>query len=237
MSRSGRRLSLTLRGGCTLAVAAGLCTPVLGLRALEVELPAPALARSCAENPAAGAPEPPAPPPGGQDPGTGADGGATSSPGTGTAGADPATGPAARPRCPPAAPAVREPGPLSVDAVVEEGLASYYGARFQGRRTASGQPFDPRLPTAAHPRLPLGTRVRITNLDNGRSTTAVVNDRGPYSAGRIVDVSLAVAHRLRFVRAGVARVRLEALSGGASPPKGPAATRSGPRPAPGRPGP
>lgn len=97
---------------------------------------------------------------------------------------------------------------------VEEGFASFYGKSFQGRRTASGLPFDPGAATAAHRSLPFGTSVRITNLDNGRSVTATINDRGPYVGGRIVDVSQALARQLGFVRAGMARVQVEILGWG-----------------------
>jgi rare lipoprotein A len=110
-----------------------------------------------------------------------------------------------------------DPAPLELPGVlsrVEEGFASFYGKSFEGRRTASGLPFDPRAATAAHKSLPFGTSVRITNLDNGRSVTATINDRGPYVGGRIVDVSQALARQLGFVRAGMARVQVEILGWG-----------------------
>ena len=96
----------------------------------------------------------------------------------------------------------------------EVGVASFYSSEFAGRRTASGHPFDPLGMTAAHKTLPLGTEIRITNLRNGRSVTATVNDRGPYVQGRIVDVSLALARQLDFVRSGMAQVKVEVLSWG-----------------------
>lgn len=96
----------------------------------------------------------------------------------------------------------------------EVGVASFYSMEFAGRRTASGHPFDPLGMTAAHKTLPLGTEIRITNLRNGRSVTATVNDRGPYVQGRIVDVSLALARQLDFVRAGMAQVKVEVLNWG-----------------------
>jgi rare lipoprotein A len=108
-------------------------------------------------------------------------------------------------------PSVERPGVLNR---VEEGFASFYGKSFQGRRTASGLPFDPGAATAAHKSLPFGTSVRITNLENGRSVTATINDRGPYVGGRIVDVSQALARQLGFVRAGMARVQVEILGWG-----------------------
>lgn len=93
------------------------------------------------------------------------------------------------------------------------GIASYYAARFQGRPTASGERFDNGRLTAAHRTLPFGTRVRVTNLDNGRSVTVRVNDRGPFVKGRIIDLSVAAAKRLDMLRAGVARVRVEPVGG------------------------
>ena len=95
---------------------------------------------------------------------------------------------------------------------IQVGQASWYGKQFQGRRTASGEPFDMNQFTCAHPSLPFGTKVRITNLANGKSVVATVNDRGPYSGGRIVDVSYRAAKALDFVAAGTARVKLEALT-------------------------
>jgi rare lipoprotein A len=91
----------------------------------------------------------------------------------------------------------------------QDGFASYYGASFAGRRTASGERFDPQAFTAAHRDLPFGTRIRLTNLDNGRTVVVRINDRGPYADGRIVDVSWAAARELGMLRSGVARVRLE----------------------------
>ncbi|MEI7970158.1 MAG: septal ring lytic transglycosylase RlpA family protein [Betaproteobacteria bacterium] len=93
----------------------------------------------------------------------------------------------------------------------EVGFASFYSHEFKGRPTASGHRFDPLAPTAAHKTLPLGTAVRITNLENGRSATATINDRGPYVQGRVVDVSLALARQLGFVQAGMARVKVEIM--------------------------
>jgi len=94
----------------------------------------------------------------------------------------------------------------------QDGVASYYGTDFAGRRTASGERFDPQALTAAHRELPFGTRVRVTNLDNGRSVTVRINDRGPFSAGRIVDLSWAAARELDMLRSGVARVRVQVLA-------------------------
>jgi rare lipoprotein A len=95
------------------------------------------------------------------------------------------------------------------------GKATFYGPGFQGRRTASGARFDQQKMTAAHRTLPLGTRVRVTNLDNGHSVVVLINDRGPYgrnrSRGAIIDVSKGAAARLDFIGDGLTRVRLEVL--------------------------
>ena len=92
------------------------------------------------------------------------------------------------------------------------GFATYYGKGFAGKRTASGEIFDPREMVAAHRTLPLGTRVRVTNLENGRSIILRVIDRGPYSGRRnIIDVSEGAARRLDFIREGRIRVRVEVL--------------------------
>lgn len=90
----------------------------------------------------------------------------------------------------------------------EEGLASWYGEPYHGRPTASGQLYDQSELTAAHRTLPFGSRVRVANLDNGRSVVVVINDRGPFVAGRILDLSRAAAEELRLIGPGVARVRL-----------------------------
>lgn len=92
-----------------------------------------------------------------------------------------------------------------------EGLVSFYGNEFAGRRTANGERFDPNLLTMAHRTLPFGTLVRITNLNNNKSVVARVNDRGPFTGGRIGDLSTAAAGVIDMVRAGVARARLEVL--------------------------
>jgi rare lipoprotein A len=96
-----------------------------------------------------------------------------------------------------------EPG---YDAV---GIASWYGRRYHGRRTASGEIFDMNSATAAHPTLPFGTRVQVTNLENGRSVVLRINDRGPFVRRRIIDVSRRAAQVLGFVQKGTARVRVQ----------------------------
>lgn len=92
---------------------------------------------------------------------------------------------------------------------VREGLASWYGSAFHGRVTANGEIFDRHSIAAAHPTLPLPSYVRVTNLDNGHSMILRVNDRGPYHAGRLMDVSEEAARALEFHRKGTARVRVE----------------------------
>lgn len=95
------------------------------------------------------------------------------------------------------------------------GLATYYGPGFHGRQTASGERFDQRDMTAAHRSLPLGTRVRVTNLENGESVELLINDRGPYGRNRrkgaIIDVSKGAARKLDFIADGLVRVRVEVL--------------------------
>ena len=89
------------------------------------------------------------------------------------------------------------------------GLASFYGS---GLRTASGEKFNPRDMTAAHRHLPFGTRVRVTDVKTGKSVTVRINDRGPFIAGRIVDVSPAAAEQLGMVGRGVAQVKLDVVT-------------------------
>jgi rare lipoprotein A (peptidoglycan hydrolase) len=93
-------------------------------------------------------------------------------------------------------------------AVPLSGIASYY---WQGVKTASGEPFNPKELTAAHPRLRFGTRVRVTHLGNGRSVVVRINDRGPFKAGRIIDLSEAAADAIGMKTAGLAKVRLDIL--------------------------
>ena len=93
----------------------------------------------------------------------------------------------------------------------ERGLASWYGLKFHGRRTSSGEPYDMYAMTAAHKTLPLPTWVRVTNLDNGRSVVVKVNDRGPFHAGRIIDLSYAAASKLGVLGRGTAPVEVEAI--------------------------
>ena len=98
----------------------------------------------------------------------------------------------------------------------EEGLASWYGAAFQGRTTASGIPFDRHAMVAAHPTLPFGTRVRVHRLSTGASVEVEIVDRGPAAgprrAGVVIDLSEGAAEQLEFIREGRTRVRIEILS-------------------------
>lgn len=91
------------------------------------------------------------------------------------------------------------------------GVASYYGAEFHGRPTASGEIFDMNGFTCAHRTLPLGTIVRITNLENGKSIELKVNDRGPFVDGRIVDLSRGAAEKLGMIQLGTAIVKIEVV--------------------------
>ena len=99
----------------------------------------------------------------------------------------------------------------------EEGGASYYGKKFHGRRTSSGEVYDMYAFTAAHKSLPLPSFARVTNLDNGKSVVVRVNDRGPFHKGRIIDLSYAAAVKLGYRERGTARVRVEALSADGTP--------------------
>lgn len=96
-------------------------------------------------------------------------------------------------------------------ALQHSGKASWYGPGFHGRRTASGEIYDESAMTAAHKSLPLGSRARVTNLMNGSSVEVRINDRGPFIAGRIIDLSRAAARALGILEAGVALVRVERI--------------------------
>ena len=100
----------------------------------------------------------------------------------------------------------------------ERGIASWYGEKFHGRRTSSGETYDMYAMTAAHKSLPLPTYVSVRNLENGRKIIVRVNDRGPFHQGRIIDLSYTAAQKLDIVRAGTARVEVEALNPGGGNP-------------------
>jgi rare lipoprotein A len=100
------------------------------------------------------------------------------------------------------------------------GTASWYGQQFQGKETASGEPFDMRDFTAAHPSLPLGTFLKVTNLRNGKAVVVRVNDRGPVVEGRIIDLSYNAARALGFRDRGLQRVRLDLYNPATRPSSG-----------------
>ena len=110
-----------------------------------------------------------------------------------------------------ALPLAKIPAP-SQPSQVETGLASWYGRRFHGKLTASGEIFNQEKFTAAHRTFPWGSRVKVTNLANGKSVEVRINDRGPFGQGRIIDVSRAAARVLGMVGSGITTVRIEWLS-------------------------
>lgn len=91
----------------------------------------------------------------------------------------------------------------------QSGTASWYGGRWHGRLTANGERYNQNTLTAAHKKLPFGTRVRVTNLNNGKSCVVRINNRGPYVRGRVIDLSVAAAKQLGFHSNGVTKVALE----------------------------
>lgn len=100
----------------------------------------------------------------------------------------------------------------SSDGYKARGIASWYGSKFHGRRTSSGEPFDMHLATAAHRSLPLPTYAEVTNLDNGRKVVVKINDRGPFHDDRIIDLSYGAAVKLGMAATGTARVEVRAIS-------------------------
>ena len=102
------------------------------------------------------------------------------------------------------------PEPLSQ--IIGSGRASYYGKRFHGRRTANGERFDMHAMTAAHPTLPFGSKVRVTNARTGRQVIVRINDRGPFAKSRVIDLSRAAAKRIGMISRGHAKVELELLN-------------------------
>jgi len=99
----------------------------------------------------------------------------------------------------------------------ERGTASWYGSKFHGRRTSSGEPYDMHLATAAHKSLPLPTYAEVTNLDNGRKVIVKINDRGPFKDDRLIDMSYGAALRLGMIATGTARVEVKAIDVGNAP--------------------
>ncbi len=96
----------------------------------------------------------------------------------------------------------------------QEGQASFYSNKLQGNKMANGEPYRPGRLTAAHRTLPFGTKLKVTNLKNGKKIKVKITDRGPYSKGRILDVSMAAAERLDMVKAGVAPVKIKVTKAG-----------------------
>jgi rare lipoprotein A len=94
----------------------------------------------------------------------------------------------------------------------QNGKASYYHDSLHGRKTASGEVYNKRAMTAAHKRLPLGSKVRVTNVSSGKSIVVKINDRGPFVKGRIIDLSRTAARKLGMIRKGVVKVQVEVLS-------------------------
>ncbi len=118
--------------------------------------------------------------------------------------------PASPPSGPPPATERQPPVPGAYE---EEGVASWYGIPFQGRRTSNGEIYDMHEFTAAHRTLPFNAVVRVTNLRNGKQTEVRINDRGPFVANRVIDLSLSAAQAIDLVGTGTAPVRLEIISG------------------------
>ena len=94
----------------------------------------------------------------------------------------------------------------------ETGVASYYGARHHGKHTANGEPFDQHALTGAHRKLAFGSRVLVTNLSNNKSVVVRINDRGPHTRGRLIDLSRKAAQQLGMLRSGTAKVRVQGLN-------------------------
>jgi rare lipoprotein A len=100
----------------------------------------------------------------------------------------------------------------------QTGIASWYGRRFHGAPTSSGEPYDMYAMTAAHPTLPIPSYARVTNMANGRSVVVRINDRGPFHSDRIIDLSYAAAWKLGYAEAGSTRVEVESVSPGTTAP-------------------
>jgi rare lipoprotein A len=98
----------------------------------------------------------------------------------------------------------------------QRGLASWYGKRYHGQKTSSGEVYDMYQMTAAHPTLPIPSYARVTNTKNGKSVVVRINDRGPFRAGRVIDLSYVAAYKLGYIQAGEATVELESIIPGRS---------------------
>src|SRR2546426_10417523 len=110
---------------------------------------------------------------------------------------------------------VRAPAPPPITDGVQVGVASWYGPGFHGNRTANGEIYNQYELTAAHPTLPLGTRVMVTNRNTRQSVEVRINDRGPFVGGRVIDLSYAAARSIGISQPGTAPVRIEVLSAAA----------------------
>lgn len=99
----------------------------------------------------------------------------------------------------------------AISKYVEIGFASYYSDSFIGKRTASGNVYNQNEMTAAHPSLPFGSKIKVTNLENQKEIVVTVNDRGPFVSGRIVDLSKSAAKALDFIEKGVIKVKIELI--------------------------
>ena len=94
----------------------------------------------------------------------------------------------------------------------ESGLASYYAMKYQSKLTASGEKFDQKKRTAAHKKLPFGTKVKVTNVNNKKTVTVIINDRGPFVKGRVIDLSASAFHVIADSKQGVIKVKIEVVS-------------------------
>jgi rare lipoprotein A len=110
-------------------------------------------------------------------------------------------------------PPTAKKGPAAPAKLPQTGEASWYGAQHQGKQTASGTIYDQAGLTAAHPSLPFGSKIKVTNLANGKSVEVEITDRGPFAENRIIDLSQAAAKALEMIESGTATVRLELPSG------------------------
>ena len=99
----------------------------------------------------------------------------------------------------------------SVQPFKQRGMASWYGKKFHGNKTSNGEIYDMYKMTAAHPTLPIPSYVRVTRVSSGKSVVVRINDRGPFHAGRVIDLSYVAAHKLGYIQAGAAEVTIEAI--------------------------
>jgi rare lipoprotein A len=99
----------------------------------------------------------------------------------------------------------------SVQPFKQRGMASWYGKRYHGQKTSSGESYDMYAMTAAHPTLPIPSYARVTNVANGKSVVVRINDRGPFKSERVIDLSYVAAYKLGYIQAGQARVEVEAI--------------------------